>query len=212
MDSRSVKEDVLERQVVSLYQRIDELEATLAEYQDTEQRDHELMLEKKEKHVALRLARYNALFELSPEQARLIGEWEWEEHQAWQEFFSKGKQPSDDRPKLEERIMPILSPEQQEVYQAHLEEQAINSAELSAQARLSNYPVTLNLTDDQRNGLFQNLFYMIHADTREQFKDRQKELEMEGIYIPQNISLIMAAEGVLEPEQLKLLLEVSRKE
>ncbi len=203
------KQDRLEKEVVSLYQQINELEAALAVYRDAEQRDQELIQEKKDTFLSGILPRYEALFELSSDQARMIGEWEWEKQLIWAESMRTGKRQ--DLPNLEDRIMQILTPEQQEIYQAHLNEEARNIAELAAQSRLLQYPVTLNLTEDQKDALFQNHFYMLHNDSREQYSDRHKQLETEGLYIPQNIPLIMAAEDVLNSEQLDLLLEISRK-
>ena len=95
----------LEENNYSLSLRIDELERLLEDHEQIKREEEETLFAAKEGLIEKRLKEYSALFELSSEQAHLIGEWEWELAKYWREFFAGKHSASADDPPPSPRLL-----------------------------------------------------------------------------------------------------------
>ena len=203
----------LEENNNSLSLRIAELERLLEDYEQIKREEEKDLIAAKEELIKKRLKEYSALFELSSEQAHLIGEWEWELGKYWKEFFSGKRSASadDPPPNVEDKVREILSPEQLEIYEAHVDAKHHSSVELTAQAQLAMYPTALNLSEDHKDELFNNLYYIHHKSTKADNEDGLKSYRDTGLYTSGAEYLLFAARGVLSEVQFEELKKSLRK-
>lgn len=195
----------LEERNAVLSREIAGLQARLDDYTQEETEAAEASKRERDRVVTTRLAEYRALFDLTPEQASAIGEWEWALAQYWREFHAGNRSAKDPVPLVEDKVREILTPEQLEIYEAHLEAKHNNMVEVAAQANLSQYPTTLELSEEQKDGLYRNLYFMYHKSSSGEYVERLNAYRMEGGYKPGAEYLMLAAEGVLSEEQMDQL-------
>ncbi len=195
----------LEENNYSLSLRIAELEDLLEDYERIKREEEKDLIAAKDKVVESRLKEYRALFELSPDQAHLIGEWEWENSKYWREFHSGKRSGNDPIPYVEDKVREILSPDQLEIYEAHLEAKYQSGVELAANAQLTYYPTTLNLSEEQKDELFLNLYDIQHKSTKADYEEGLKSYRDTGHYTPGAEYLLLAASGVLSEDQFEEL-------
>ncbi len=201
----------LEENNYSLSLRIAELEDLLEDYERIKREEEKDLIAAKKKEIEKRLKEYRALFELSPDQAHLIGEWEWELAKYWREFFAGKRSGNDPVPFVEDKVREILSPDQIEIYEAHLEAKHHSQAEFNAQAQLTRYPTTLNLSEEQKDELFLNLYDIQHKSTKADYEEGLKSYRDTGHYTPGAEYLLLAASGVLSEDQFEELEKTLRK-
>ena len=211
------------REIVSLNERIIFLEKELADFQ-SEQASRELeeqaAKEKintreqaaKEKVIARRLQEFRGLFDLTPEQASRIGEIEWESSNYWKKFHA-GEIDVKNQPPIDSNaeIMALLTPEQLEIFEVHLEERKDTVASTAATSTLGSYPVTLLLSDEQKDSIYENLYSYYHADRQDEARDAAKNTLPEE-YKGRDQALIWAAKDILDEEQYLALLQSLKKE
>ena len=195
----------------TLRDRVTELETQLAGYQQQDAAALAKREREKAKLIERRLDELAPLFDLTEEQKRLIGEIEWKAR----EFITRMMAGERD-PKLNPRvdknalIREVLTPEQAEIYDAHLEERSERSAEMVAMSHLGRYPVTLILSDEQKDSLYERLHSYSHPDTRGELNQRWNELQNRE-YSRTDQQLIWAGEGVLDEEQMDALKQSLKK-
>lgn len=188
--------------------QVDKLQDRISAYEEAARQGQDLEAVEKARWIAFRLREYLGLFDLTGEQAAQIGEWEWEEKLYWDAFREKRQQPDPRRIPLTDRVRSILSPEQQEVYDAQLEAKAESMAQMGAQSILSRYPITLNLSEEQKDSIFQNLYRMHHQSTANEYMPVIYNLsKSEGIPYTE-AQLILAGEDILNDDQMRLLREI----
>ena len=203
--SRKNRIEKLEENNYSLSLRIAELEGLLEDYERIKREEEEALFAAKEELIETRLKEYSALFELSSDQAHLIGEWEWEQRKFWSDFHSGKRSADDPVPNVEDKVREILSPDQLEIYEAHLDEKHHRDVELAAQGQLTFYPTTLNLSGEQKDELFLNLYDIQHKSTNADHEDGLKSYRDIGHYTPGAEYLLLAARGVLSEDQFEEL-------
>ena len=220
--ARSV-EDNASREITSLNERIIHLENELAVFQ-SEQASRELEEKEakeklnareqaaKEKVIARRLQEFKGLFDLTPEQAAQIGELAWESSMYWKKFHSGEIQVKNQPPiDVDAEIKALLTPDQLEIYEVHLEERRNSIASTAATSALGNYPVTLLLSDEQKDSIYENLYSYLHSDQQDEVRDAVKNTLPEA-YNGRDQLLIWAAKDILEEEQYLALLQSLKKE
>ena len=201
----------LEENNYSLSLRIAELEELLEGYERIEREEEKALIAAKEKLITERLKEYRALFELSSDQAYLIGEWEWEHTKYWRDFHAGKRSADDPVPFVEDKVREILSPDQLEIYEAHLEAKYQSGVELAANAQLTRYPTTLNLSEEQKDELFLNLYDIMHKSTKADYEDGLKSYRDTGHYTPGAEILLFAAREILSEDQFEELEERLRR-
>ena len=215
-------EDDASREIASLNEKIFHLEKELANFK-SEHASRELKEQAakekknaqeqaaKEKIIARRLQEFKGLFDLTPEQAAQIGELAWESSQYWKKVHSGEinikKQPWMD---VDAEIKALLTPEQLEIYEVHLEERKVSTASVMATTTLGQYPVTLLLSEEQKDSIYENLYSYFHAGQREEVKEALKDT-LPGEYKGTDQTLIWAAKETLEEEQYLALLQALKK-
>lgn len=104
------------------------------------------------------LKEYNTILALSTEQEEQIANWLQNNHWGfeWQRFH----------PALTDNIKSILSDEQLDVYEKHLAQKADSEAATKATDLLGNYPVTMNLSENQKDIIYSTLYNLVHLDAR----------------------------------------------
>lgn len=216
-------EDDASRENASLKEKIIHLEEELAVFK-SEQASRELKEQAtkekfnaqkqaaKEKLTARLLKEFKGLFELTPEQAAQIGELAWESSQYWKKVHS-GKFVTKDLPFIDynAKIKALLTPEQLEIYEVHLEERRNSTASTGATATLGRYPVTLLLSEEQKDSLYENLYSYFHSDLNDEIREAVKNTVPEE-YKGTDRALIWAAKGIMEEEQYLALLQSLKKE
>ena len=106
-----------------LKNKIVELERELTAFRSEQVSEESKALAAKEKLITQRLKQFKGLFELTPEQQARIGELEWEASLYWKQVHAGEINPKDQAPlDLDAAIMEVLTLEQSEVYEVHLEE------------------------------------------------------------------------------------------
>ncbi len=216
-------EDNASREIASLNEKIIFLERELANFksehasrelkeQAAKEKKNALEQAAKEKLIARRLQEFKGLFELTPEQAAQIGELAWESSQYWKKVRSgvidiKGKLHID----YDAKIKALLTPEQLEVYEAHLEEKKDSTASTAATSTLGTYPVTLLLSDEQKDSIYENLYSYFHADLSNETREAVKNIVPEE-YKGLDRAVIWAAKEILEEEQYLALLQALKKD
>ena len=167
--------------------------------------------EAKENWIAQRLRKFNGLSDLTSDQSNQIGELEWESSKYW-ELIRAGKIKVKDHPPvdLDAAIMELLTPEQEEIYELHLEERKKSLASTGASSTLGRYPVTLLLSEAQKNSIYENLYSYFHPDLKGEVNGAIKNT-LPGEYRGMDQALIWAAKDVLEEEQFLALLQSLKK-
>lgn len=210
-------------EIASLKERIVHLEEELAVFQ-SEQASRELeekaAKEKlnareqaaKEKVIARKLKEFKGLFDLTPEQAAQIGEIEWGSIKYWKQvgsgaMYVKGESAFE----VEAKIKALLTPEQLEIYEVHLEERKDSRASTAATSTLGRYPVTLLLSEEQKDSIYENLHSYYHSDSNSEIREAAKNT-LPGEYKGTDQALIWAAKDILEEEQYLALLQSLKKE
>ena len=220
--TRSV-EDNASGEIASLNERIIFLEKELAVFQ-SEQASRDLEEKKakeklnareqaaKEKVIARRLQEFRGLFELTPEQAARIGELAWESSNYWKKVHAGEidikKQPWID---VDAEIKALLTPDQLEIFEVHLEERKESMASLAATSTLASYPVTLLLSEEQKDSIFANLYSYHRSNQQDGIREAVKNTMPED-YKGMDQALIWAAKDILEEEQYLALLQSLKKE
>lgn len=216
-------EDNASREIASLKKKIIHLEEELAVFK-SEQASRELKEQAakekfnaqkqaaKEKYIARRLKEFKGLFELTPEQAAQIGELVWEFSQYWEKVHSR-KIDTKDLPQIDlnAEIKAVLTPEQLEIYEVHLEERRNSVASTAATSTLGRYPVTLLLSEEQKDSLYENLYSYFHSGLSNEVREAIKNTVPED-YKGTDRALIWAAMDIMDEEQYLALLQSLKKE
>ena len=218
---RSV-EDTASREIASLNERIIHLEEELAVFQ-SEQASRELeekaAKEKfdareqaaKEKIIARSLQEFKGLFDLTPEQAAKIGELVWESSNYWKKVHAGEidikKQPWID---VDAEIKALLTPYQLEIFEVHLEEKKNSTASIVVTTTMRRYPVTLLLSEEQKDSIFANLYSYHRSGSNDEIREAVKNTLPEE-YKGTDQALIWAAKDILDEEQYLALLQSLKK-
>ena len=102
--------------------------------------------------------------------------------------------------------MAILNDDQLQIYEKHLIKKDNTNAEFMAYHMVNSYPVTLNLSEEQKDVLYQNLYQFKHSKTRSEFLERYEKLNSD-YYNKDTQALIWAAEGVLSENQTRIFIQ-----
>ena len=106
---------------------------------------------------------------------------------------------------LDAEIKALLTPDQLEIFEVHLEEKKNSTASIAATSTLGRYPVTLLLSDEQKDSIYENLYSYYHADQQDEVREAVKNTLPEE-YKGTDQALIWAAKDVLDEEQYLALL------
>ena len=215
--------DNASREIASLNERIVHLEEELAVFQ-SEQASRELEEKEakekfdareqaaKEKVIARKLKEFKGLFDLTPEQAAQIGEIEWGSIKYWKQVGSGAMYVQGESAfEVEAKIKALLTTEQLEIYEVHLEERKDSRASTAATSTLGRYPVTLLLSEEQKDSIYENLHSYYHADSDGEVREAVKNTFPEE-YKGADQVVIWAAKDILEEEQYLALLAALRAE
>ena len=195
----------------TLRDRVTELETRLADYQKQDAAALAKQEQERAQLIERRLRELAPLFDLTEEQKRKIGEIEWEARV----FFEKlraGELSVRERPFYDKdaEIAKVLTEEQGEIFEAHLLQRKDQMAEMVATSHLGRYPVTLVLSEEQKDALYERLHAYSHPETRGELNQRWKELQNRE-YSRTDQQLIWAGEGVLNEEQMDALKQSLKK-
>lgn len=199
------KGDTILTDYKELKDEVAELKARLSNFEYEEKRELDRAQEEKVKMIEFRLKEYEALFDLSDQQRELIGDVVWDNDQYWASVRA-GKVDSSKVPfpKLGDEIRKLLDTDQLELYEEHLDSRKSSVAEIASTAFLNTIPVTLSLSEEQKDQIYGNLYLTFHSDTQSEFNERWKALERHD-YDRNGQKLIWASEEVLTEEQLTIL-------
>ena len=123
------------------------------------------------------------------------------------EIFVKDQPPID----VDAEIKALLTPEQLEIYEVHLEERRNSMASTAATSTLGRYPVTLLLSEEQKDSIYENLHSYYHSDSNGEVREAVKSTLPEE-YKGADQVVIWAAKDILEEEQYLALLQSLKKE
>ena len=188
-------------EVGSLQNKIDKLELKLSEItgenysKEDKEKDPSLLIGKR-KYIMVRLKQYRAILELTPYQEEQIGEWEWEHYLAHKRGESF--------PNKVELIKSILTDDELKIYEQDLRERDKVRTERSSSYRLAKYPVTLNLSEEQKDAIFENLHKYADSKTRAHIIIERRNEEKYKEFEPTTRVLIWAAEDVISDEQMEV--------
>jgi len=228
--------DILREENTKLSLDVEHLQIQLSEYKsilnqkEKEEHDHKLTLELLEKEEALSpwFEAYSAVLNLTEEQQHQIGELKYElylyrtsNEYDWRDFEDNKSYTSN----INKQIKSILSDEQNEAYETHANHLKSAGAKASVIRELGKYPASMNLTEKQKDFIFQNLYQLKYnspgATTREEalevFFKRQSDSKYKEFHSKykefdrQEKNMIQASEEVLTEEQMEILIQSLKK-
>ena len=192
--------DNLQMEVESLRIELSNYERFTDEYESWLKEEEATYLKKKNSYIAVRLKDYSSAIELEPWQEEKIGEIEWDAHEYW-EAARGGKLNLGDHPppEIETLVRELLIEDQISAYEGLLEKKADNSAERRALMELQKISRKLDLTEDQKDQIYSNLYRFNHEDTRHEVINRWNRLEGDRRSIQDQMRL-WAMEGIVDDE------------
>jgi len=200
----------LRETIATLKQTKNELESRLNKYTEKETEINADLSEKVESMVQRKLKVHKAIMVLTPEQERQISQWHWDSLSYWMSVFDGIVDVNDPSPmktlNTEEKIKTILTDEQLMIYEAHLIKEDNETAETHAAIALSDYPITVSLSDEQKDALYQKLYQYEHRDSNDEILERYNNLKNKQFEQHEQM-LIWAAEDVISEEQMEILMD-----
>jgi hypothetical protein len=199
------------KETASLREEVANLREKLSSYEAKESANQSELDAKKAKYIRFALQRYEALFDLSTQQKELIGELEWDSKVFWDDARGgKIDMSKAELPKMEENVSLLLTEHQNKIYQDHLDSQKDSSTELASTAFLSQIPVTLNLSDEQKDEVYKNLYVSLHPNTQAEFQKRW-DSSQDHEFDKTRQMIVWAAEETLTHDQLEKLKQAYKK-
>ena len=106
-----------------------------------------------------------------------------------------------------------MTDEQLPIYEDHLDHETDQSAEIRAIRYLGDYPITLNLSEEQKDIIYQNMYKYSHKETYRVAWDEVALFKAENDNIKwekldrNGRRMIWAAEEILKEEQMDILMK-----
>jgi len=199
--------DILTEESTELSLHVENLRIKLIEYKSIEKKEKDIKLAKKNRSLKKTLKKYNDILNLTEKQQQQIGELENSVYDYWQ-TTEEGQIVS--VPDISDDIKSILSDEQNEAWEMHQNQKQNADVEAQAVNKLAKYPISMNLTEEQKDFIFQNLYESIHPDTRTKYAIRLSHTEYKGFGITGK-RMIHHAKEVLTEEQMEILIQSLKK-
>jgi len=148
---------------------------------------------------------------LTETQELKIREWVRKELEFWRMSWAerrnlKGSSP----PNVIEQIKSILSDEQLDMYESHFVQKNNTMGEALASVLLGDYPQIVELSEEQKDLIYQNLYKISHPDTQKEtikiMAESMSDLKDTQIREHERM-LLWAAEEVLSVEQIDILMQ-----
>jgi len=192
--SLALEADALVEEMAALTQTISKLEIQLNKYVKSGDKKIDAKQTQDERYLKKKLKEYTTMLDLTPHQQNQVEGWLRE------------------RVFIEESVKSILTDAQLQIYEKHLAHEKNVLAARGANYELNKYPVTINLSEDQKDLIYQNilisdnLYNMQQPKRHLNFTRRWKKLK-EKPFNRENQELIWAAEDVISEEQMKALIQ-----
>jgi len=191
-----------------LAQTIFQLENKLSNYEKQKDEEHTKKLERVERMTKSKLSKIKAILELTPQQELMITEFVREK---WTQGFIDKKFNLKRDVNID--IKSVLTDEQLPIYEEHLNQENDNNAVFVATMQLGDYPISLSLSEEQKDVIYQNVYKLTHRDTFletddavEKFIEEYNKINNKR-YSFGNMEMIWAAKDALSVEQMELLIQ-----
>jgi len=200
--------DILTEENTKLSLDVGNLQIQLSEYKSivNQKEEEELAhnLASKERFIKGTLKKYNSVLNLTEKQQYKIGEMEWKHNEYWKNYpkSKAGKRP----PSPLIKIKSILSDEQYKAWKTHQNQQKNVTAESNATLVLGKYPASMNLTEEQKDFIFQNLFKSEHPATKGKYLKKLRDSKYKE-FGRNGKTMMIASEKVLTEEQMEILIQ-----
>jgi len=162
--------------------------------------------EEADRLVKHELDKIKAILTLTPQQHQNIEAF-------CRKFYTFYSDDDYDNGSMEKDIMSVLTGEQISIYEKHVTHKHDTYAAGYATSDLGKYPVTLSLSEDQKDAIYRNLYLYRHDDTREEIRKilgEYTEKIIDRPYVKTSrlaAVTIWAARDVLTEKQMEILLK-----
>ena len=203
------KLDILTKEKSILSENNANLESQLNGYKEIENERSEKekisRLGKEKLRIAYRLAEYTYGIKLTKTQEMQIREWIRDELDYLGMSQAERNNLNDSSPpNVIEQMKSILSDVQLQSYELHAIHLKNIRAEFLASSELGQYPSGIELSEEQKDIIYDNLYRSAHLDYAQEYYDKFDDLKNKEIY-GQGAKLIWAAQDLLTEEQMAIL-------